>query len=105
MIEAQQANAAAPFSGGLENRNGIGSRAEPDIPNNEFPTVLFEAIEKEELFNVQSLSLGNRPDDRMESLRVRKRMDAMRAAGELDDAISGRICHLKNVAEVDRFLN
>ena len=86
-IEADQADGAGKVACGAENGEGVGCRAETDIPDHEFSGMVVQPLAELELVDVKRLRLGDRADDGMECFAVRERVDAVRAAGEFDKAV------------------
>jgi len=82
--------------------NRIGGSAEADVPNDELAAMIFQSLADFELPNVKSLRFGLGTDDRMKRLSMRQRMDAVRAACELDDSITGLMRHEGKLAGVRR---
>ena len=83
-----------------QNGNRIGGSAEADVPNDELAAMIFQSLADFELPNVKSLRFGLGTDDRMKRLSMRQRMDAVRAACELDDSITGLMRHEGKLAGV-----
>ena len=89
VVEADDAQRAFRGTGGAENGQNIRGGAEADVPDDKFTGMSGHAFGQPKLADIQGLGLRNRPNDGMERLAVRDRMDTVNAAGELDDFIGG----------------
>ena len=89
VIEADDPERAIRGTGGAQNGQDIRGGAEADVPDDEFAGMSRHAFRKPKLADVKGLGLGDRTDDGMEGFAMRDGMDAVNAAGELDDLIGG----------------
>ena len=89
VVEAQQVDGAGDGAGRAQGGEGVGGRAEADIPQDEFAGVMLEALDQAQLPDIQGVGFGDRADHGMEGLVVGQGMDAVGAIGELDDSVSG----------------
>ena len=89
-FEADQVDGAGKIARGTQDSEGVGRRAEADIPDHEFANMIGESFAQLELVDVKRFGFGNGSDDRMKRFAVRERMNAVRATGELDEFIAAR---------------
>lgn len=90
VVETDDAKRASRGTRGAEDGQDIGSSAETDVPDDKFAGVGGQSFGEAELFDVKRFGFGDGADDWMKRLAFSERMDAMDAAGEFDDFISGR---------------
>ena len=89
VIKADDAERALRGAGGAQDGEDVGGGAKADVPDDEFAGMRGHAFGKAELLHVEGFGFGDGADDRVESFAMRDRMDAVNAAGELDDFICG----------------
>ena len=100
MIETEQMDATGDVPGRPQNGEGIGGCPQPDVPNDEFASVVGQPFGQADLADVKGLGFGHRADDRMEGLAMGERMDAVNAAGKLDEFVGGAGCHGQNLSDL-----
>ena len=88
VVEADYPYGATQFARDSQDGHGVGCGAESHVPNYKFAAMFFYPLDQAKLPHVQRFRLRYGADDRMERLGVGKRMDAMRAIGEFNDAVS-----------------
>src|SRR5213076_1205461 len=87
LLEADDADRRAQIVESAQNCDWISGCAQANVPNYELSRVLLQPLAQLQLADIKRLRLGDRPDHRMKCLVVRRGMDAVNAAGELDEAI------------------
>jgi len=89
VVKADDTERALRGAGGAQNCEDIGGSTEADVPDDEFAGMRGHAFGEAQLFYIQGFRFGDRADDGMEGFAMRDGMDAMDAAGELDDFVCG----------------
>ena len=89
VVKADDAERALRGAGGAQNGEDVGGSAEADVPDDEFAGMRGHAFGEAQLFYIQGFRFGDGADDGMEGFAMRDGMDAMDAAGELDDFVCG----------------
>ena len=87
LIEAHQPDGAPNLPRGAQHGQRIGCRAQPDIPNDKFATMLAQPPRQIELPHIERLCLRRRPDDWVKGFAMRFGVDAVSAVDQLDEAI------------------
>ena len=89
-VEADHPQGTGQIRGGAQHGNGVGGRAQADIPHYEFPKPP-RPPPQVQLLDVKRLRLGRRADHGMKRLVFRQRADAVSAVFQPDELVIIRI--------------
>lgn len=87
MVEADDPHGTNRVGSMTQHGQDIGGCAQAHVPNDELTLMRCHALRQAELFDVECFSFRHRPDDRMKSLPLGDRMNAVNAAGQLDEFV------------------
>src|SRR5438874_762595 len=93
VIEAEHVQLRADLSRAAQHRQHIGGSAQADIPNNKLTAMFLQPVGQSQLLQVKSFGLGERPNDRMEGLAMKQRVNAVRAIRQFDELIARTLRH------------
>lgn len=88
VIKTDEADGTFQIARGAQNGERIRRRAEADVPDDKFANMILQPLAQAKLVDVKCLGFRDWPDHGMKRLAFRERMNAMHAAGELDDFVS-----------------
>jgi len=89
MVKTDEPDFARNFARGAQHGERIRRRAEADIPDHKFAAMIFQPLAQAELVDVKRLRLGDRPDDGMKRLVIRKRAHGTNAVVQTDELVAG----------------
>ena len=88
VIKADDTHLVGAIANRIDEGQGIGGRAESNIPNDEFLSRGADAVAQLQLLDVEGLGFGGGADDRVKSFAVAFGTQAEGSVGELDDMIT-----------------
>ena len=101
VIKAHDPDLAGDVPRGAEHGKRVGGRAEANVPDHKFASMILEAFAQAQLVDVERLRLGNRADDRMKRLGVRERTHGADAVVQADELVV--VQHEKSQSASRRF--
>ena len=94
VIKADDAERTRRAPRGAKHGEDVRGGTQTDVPDHEFAAMRGQPFTEAQLFHVKRLSLRHRPDDGMKRLAMGKRMNAVHAAREFHEFITGTLLHV-----------
>ena len=90
VVKTHEPHGARQVADGTQDRQGVGGRAEADVPDDKLTRMRRKPLAQPELPHVERLRLRHRADDGMKGFRLRQRADAADSVGERDKNVVRR---------------